>query len=92
MCESAVWRAAHIAALWRCGAQDCAIAIYALDDCKSAWLIKAQALHSLERHDEALADMQARGRTPNARATRREVSRTPPRAPRNSQRPRHAQR
>jgi len=43
--------------------KDCAIAIYALDDCKSAWLIKAQALHSLERHDEALADMQELSKT-----------------------------
>jgi len=37
--------------------KDCAIAIYALDDCKNAWLIKAQALHALERHQEALDDM-----------------------------------
>jgi len=37
--------------------KDCAIAIYALDDCKSAWLTKAQALHALGRHEEAHADM-----------------------------------
>jgi len=38
--------------------KDCAIAIYAQDDCKSAWLTKAQALHALDRHEEALKDMQ----------------------------------
>ena len=27
------------------------------DDCKGAWLTKAQALHALGRHNEALADM-----------------------------------
>jgi len=43
--------------------KDCAIAIYALDDCKEAWLIKAQALHALERHEEALADMQEVSKT-----------------------------
>ena len=37
--------------------KDCAIAIYAMDDCKSAWLTKAQALHALNRHEEALNDM-----------------------------------
>ena len=37
--------------------KDCAIAIYAQDDCKSAWLTRAQALHALERHEEAHADM-----------------------------------
>merc|ERR1711871_560415 len=43
--------------------KDCAIAIYALDDCKNAWLTKAQALHALGRHEEALADMQELSKT-----------------------------
>jgi len=43
--------------------KDCAIAIYALDDCKSAWLTRAQALHALGRHAEALADMQELSKT-----------------------------
>ena len=33
------------------------------DDCKAAWLTKAQALHALGRHTEALADMQALSQT-----------------------------
>jgi len=43
--------------------RDCALAIYAQDDCKSAWLTKAQVLHSLGRHAEALSDMQALSHT-----------------------------
>lgn len=42
--------------------KDCALAIYAQDDCKSAWLTKAQALHALGRHKEAMADMEALSR------------------------------
>jgi len=38
--------------------KDCAIALYAQDDCVSAWLTRASALHGLGRHDEALRDMQ----------------------------------
>lgn len=38
--------------------KDCAIALYAQDDCLSAWLTRASALHGLGRHDEALKDMQ----------------------------------
>jgi hypothetical protein len=37
--------------------KDCALAIYGQDDCRAAWLTKAQALHSLGRHDDALSDM-----------------------------------
>jgi len=40
-----------------------ALAIYGQDDCKSAWLTKAQALHALGRHEEALSDMQALAQT-----------------------------
>lgn len=29
---------------------DCAVAIYAQDDCKAAWVTKAEALHCLGRH------------------------------------------
>jgi predicted Zn-dependent protease len=36
---------------------DCGAAIRAQDDCKEAWLMKAQALHSLGRHKEVLDDM-----------------------------------
>jgi len=43
--------------------KDCALAIYGQDDCKSAWLTKAQALHALGRHEEALSDMQALAQT-----------------------------
>ena len=43
--------------------RDCAVAIYAQDDCKAAWLTKAQALHALGRHTEALVDMQALSQT-----------------------------
>ena len=32
--------------------QDCAVAIYAEDDCKNAFLHKTSALHALERHEE----------------------------------------
>ena len=38
--------------------KDCALAIYAQDDCKAAWLTKAQCLHGLGRHEEALREMQ----------------------------------
>lgn len=37
--------------------KDCALAIYAQDDCKDAWLTKAQALHALGRHEEAYNEM-----------------------------------
>ena len=43
--------------------KDCALAIYAQDDCKSAWLTKAQVLHALGRHEEALHDMSALAQT-----------------------------
>jgi len=43
--------------------KDCAIAIYAQDDCKNAWLTKASALHGLGRHAEALSDMETLART-----------------------------
>jgi len=43
--------------------KDCAKAIYAQDDCKAAWLTKAQALHALGRHAEAHADMQSLSQT-----------------------------
>lgn len=43
--------------------KDCALAIYAQDDCKPAWLTKAQALHALGRHDEALRDMSTLAQT-----------------------------
>jgi len=43
--------------------KDCALAIYARDDCKAAWLTKAQALHALGRHEEALRDMSALSQT-----------------------------
>mmetsp|Transcript_37526 Transcript_37526/g.119380 ORF Transcript_37526/g.119380 Transcript_37526/m.119380 type:complete len:222 (-) Transcript_37526:818-1483(-) len=39
--------------------KDCAVAIYAQDDCKPAWLTKAEALHCLGRHEEAARDLQA---------------------------------
>ena len=32
--------------------QDCAVAIFAEDDCKNAFLHKTSALHALERHEE----------------------------------------
>mmetsp|Transcript_10872 Transcript_10872/g.31580 ORF Transcript_10872/g.31580 Transcript_10872/m.31580 type:complete len:238 (-) Transcript_10872:366-1079(-) len=38
--------------------KDCAVAIYAQDDCKAAWLTKADALHALERHEEAARELQ----------------------------------
>ena len=38
--------------------KDCAVALYAQDDCVSAWLTRASALHGLGRHEEALKDMQ----------------------------------
>lgn len=43
--------------------KDCAIAIYSQDDCKSAWLTRANALHGLGRHAEALKDMEQLART-----------------------------
>jgi len=43
--------------------KDCAVAIYAQDDCKAAWLTKAQALHALGRHAEALTDMESLSQT-----------------------------
>merc|ERR1719502_849327 len=43
--------------------KDCAIAIYAQDDCKNAWLTRASALHGLGRHEEALRDMEQLQRT-----------------------------
>lgn len=43
--------------------KDCALAIYAQDDCKSAWLTKAQVLHALGRHEEALHDMSTLSQT-----------------------------
>jgi len=43
--------------------KDCAVAIYAMDDCKAAWLTKAQALHALGRHAEALEDMRRLSQT-----------------------------
>mmetsp|Transcript_82929 Transcript_82929/g.165535 ORF Transcript_82929/g.165535 Transcript_82929/m.165535 type:complete len:370 (-) Transcript_82929:134-1243(-) len=43
--------------------KDCALAIYAQDDCKSAWLTKAQALHALGRHADAHSDMQTLAQT-----------------------------
>ena len=39
--------------------QDCGVAIYAQDDCKSAHLHKASALHALDRHEEALECMES---------------------------------
>ena len=32
--------------------KDCAIALYAQDDCLPAWLTRASALHGLGRHGE----------------------------------------
>ena len=43
--------------------RDCALAIYAQDDCKAAWLTKAQALHALGRHEEAHREMSELQRT-----------------------------
>ena len=37
--------------------KDCAVALYGKDDCKEAWLTKANALHALGRHQEALDDL-----------------------------------
>ena len=37
--------------------KDCAIAIYSQDDCKAAWVTRANALHALGRHHEIVADM-----------------------------------
>lgn len=38
--------------------QDCARAVYAKEDCVDAWVTRANALHALGRHQEALDDMQ----------------------------------
>merc|ERR1719231_908035 len=43
--------------------KDCALAIYAQDDHKAAWLTKAQCLHALGRHEEALHDMSSLAQT-----------------------------
>merc|ERR1719198_2519209 len=43
--------------------KDCALAIYAQDDHKAAWLTKAQALHALGRHEEALHEMSSLAQT-----------------------------
>lgn len=59
---SAVLNADRAAARLRLGRvedalKDCAVAIYAQDDCRSAWLTKASCLNSLGRHKEAMDDM-----------------------------------
>ena len=37
--------------------RDCAVALYAQDDCKGAWVTKAAALQALGRHEQALHEL-----------------------------------